>query len=213
MKPTSKQPEQLSGILEQLEDKLKKIEGHNPAKSGTVKNQETNQQAMSGSSGSVSPPTTPRLTSGIKSTEKGALTFDGSKVNGDPHTPPTRKRELKRQTQIKEEVMHRPKKSSDEEKSTPSSTPRSVRFATSDATSPVSNRSAASTPTSTPMTTPMPTPRKAGAKDDSSSDSSGSTKPRSPRTKELRKRISKGFSKAALNIGKLGENYRAKLRL
>jgi hypothetical protein len=43
------------------------------------------------------------------------------------------------------------------------------------------------------------------AKDDSSSGNSGDNKARSPRSKELTKRISKGISKAALNIGKFGE--------
>jgi len=207
MKPTSKQPEQLSKLLDQLEDKLSKIEGKNQSDSLTVKSQTNkNQQATSGSSGSVSAPTTPRLASGTKSKEKNALAFDGSKVNGDPHTPPTKRTKIVRQINIKNEVIRRTKKSSDEEKSSSSTTPRSVRFATSDAITPVSHRSVAPTPASTPMPTPAATPRTVGlAKDDSSSDSSGNVKPRSPRAKELRKKISKGFSKAAINIGKFGE--------
>jgi hypothetical protein len=56
------------------------------------------------------------------------------------------------------------------------------------------------------MPTPAATPRTVAVrKEDSSSDSSGRSKPRSPRAKELRKKISKGFSKAAINIGKFGE--------
>ena len=109
MKPTSKQPEQLSKLLDQLEDKLSKIEGKNLSGSSKVKNQEKNQQATSGSSSSVSVSTTPRLTSGAKSKEKSALAFDGSAVNGDPYTPPTRKRQLLRKIELSEEVMHRPK--------------------------------------------------------------------------------------------------------
>jgi hypothetical protein len=206
MKPTSKQPEQLSKLLDQLEDKLSKIEGKNSSHSRTGKTQEKNQQATSGSSNSGSAPTTPRLASGTKSAEKATLAFDGSKVNGDPHTTPIKRAKLVRQIPIKTEVKQRPKKSSDDEKSNSSTTPRSVRFATSDATTPVSHRSVAPTPTSTPMPTPAATPRTVGlAKDDSSSDSSGNVKPRSPRAKELRKKISKGFSKAAINIGKFGE--------
>ena len=207
MKPTSKQPEQLSKLLDQLEDKLSKIEGKNLSGSSKVKNQEKNQQATSGSSSSVSVSTTPRLTSGAKSKEKAALTFDGSKVNGDLHTTPIKRAKLVRQIPIKAEVMQRPKKSSDGEGSSSSHTPRAVRFATFDTTTPDSRRSAAPTPTSTPMTTPAATPRKAEvAKDDSSSESSENVKSRSPRAKELRKKISKGVSKAALNLGKFGEN-------
>jgi hypothetical protein len=206
MKPTSKQPEQLSKLLDQLEDKLSKIEGKNQSDSRTEKTQEKNQQATSGSSSSVSVSTTPRLTSGAKSKEKSALAFDGSAVNGDPYTPPTRKRQLLRKIELSEEVMHRPKKSSDDEKSSSSNTPRSVRFTDSNTTPPLSHRSAAPTPTSTPMPTPAATPRTVGVpKDYSSSDSSGDGKPGSPRAKELRKKISKGFSKAAINIGKFGE--------
>ena len=202
MKPTSKQPEQLSKLLDQLEDKLSKIEGKNSSDSHTVKTQTNkNQQATTGSSGSVSAPTTPRLTSGTKSTEKGALAFDGSKVNGDPHTPPIKRAKLERKNAIKEKVIQRQIKSSDDDKSSSSTTPRSVRFTTSDTTPPDSHRSAAPTPASTPM----PTPRNAGAKDDSSSDSSGRGKSKSPRARELRKKISKGVSKAALAINKLKE--------
>ena len=206
MKPTSKQPEQLSKLLDQLEHKLSKIEGKKSSNSLTEKTQEKNQQATSGSSNSGSAPTTPRLASGTKSAEKAALTFDGSKVNGDPHTTPIKRAKLVRQIPLKAEVIQRPIKSSDGEGSSSSHTPRAVRFATLDAATPVSHRSAAPTPASTPMPTPAATPRTVGlAKDDSSSDSSGNVKPRSPRAKELRKKISKGFSKAAINIGKLGE--------
>ena len=207
MKPTSKQPDQLSKLLDQLEEKLSKIEGKNQSDSRTEKTQEKNQQAASGSSGSVSVPTTPRLASGTKSTEKAALAFDGSKVNGDPHTTPIKRAKLERKIEIKkEEVIQRPKKSSDGEGSSSSHTPRAVRFATLDAATPVSHRSAAPTPASTPMPTPAATPRTVGlAKDDSSSESSGNVKSRSPRAKELRKKISKGVSKAALNLGKFGE--------
>lgn len=206
MKPTLNQPEHLTRVLNELEDKLSKIEGKKPFDSRVEKPQEKNQQAASGSSSSVSAPTTPRLASGPKSAEKDALAFDGSKVNGDPHTPPIKRAKLTRRVQIKTEVIRRSKKSSDEEKSSSSTTPRSVRFATSYATTPVSNRSAAPTPASTPMPTPAATPRTVGvAKDDSSSDSSGRGRPVSPRAKELRKKISKGFSRAALNISKFGE--------
>lgn len=205
MKPTSKKtmsPEELDLALNAL---VLQIEGKKSSDSRTEKTQgKKNQQAVSGSSSSVSAPTTPRLTSGKKSTEKTELTFDGSKVNGDPHTAPIKRAKLVRKIEIKkEEVIKRPKKSSDEEKSSSSNTPRAVGFATLDAATPVSNRSAAPTPASTPM----PTPRTAGADDVSSSDSSGSVKPRSPRAKELRKKISKGVSKAALNLGKFGEKF------
>ena len=206
MKPTSKKtmtPEELDLALNAL---LLKIEGKNSSDSRTEKTQEKNQKAASGNSGSVSAPTTPRLASGKKSTEKSALAFDGSKVSRDPHTPPTRRTKLERQINIKTEVIHRQKKSSDEEKSSSSTTPRSVGFATSDATTPLSNRSVAPTPTSTPMPTPAATPRTVGvARDDSSSDSSGRSRPVSPKARELRKKISKGFSKAAINLGKFGE--------
>ena len=206
MKPISTQPEQLSKLLDELENKLNEIEGKNLPDSKTVKKQEKNQKATSGSSGSASAATIPRLSSGTKSNEKGAVTFDKSEVHRDPHTPPTKKRQLQRKIEISEEVIHRPKKISDDEKSSSSTTPRSVRFTTSDATTPVSNRSSVPTPTSTPMSTPAATPRtQQVTKDDSSSDSSDRIKPRSPRTKELRKKISKGFSKAAINKGKIGE--------
>ena len=206
MNPTSKQPENLSKLLDQLEDKLSKIEGNNSSDFRTEKTQEKNQQAASGSSSSVSAPTTPRLASGPKSAEKDALAFDGSKVNGDPHTPPIKRAKLTRQVQIKTEVMSSSKKSIDDENSNSSTTPRSVRFATPDTTTPVSNRSAAPTPASTPMPTPVATPRTAVvANDDSSSDNSGRSRPVSPRAKQLRKKISKGLSKAALTLGKLGE--------
>lgn len=206
MNPTSKQPENLSKLLDQLEDKLSKIEGNNSSNSRTEKTQEKNQQAASGSSSSVSAPTTPRLASGPKSAEKDALAFDGSKVSGDPHTPPTKRTKLVRQINIKKEVMRLSKKSIDDDKSSSSTTPRSVRFATPDTITPVSNRSAAPTPASTPMPTPAATPRTAVvANDDSSSDSSGRSRPVSPRAKQLRKKISKGLSKAALTLGKLGE--------
>ena len=158
MNPTSNQPKKLSKLLDELENKLSKIEGRNSSNSRTEKTQEKYQQAKSGSSGSVSAPTTPRLASGKKSTEKSALAFDGSKVSRDPHTPPTRRTKLERKIQTSQEVIHRPKKSSDEEKSSSSTTPRSVGFATSDATTPLSNRSVAPTPTSTPMPTPAATP-------------------------------------------------------
>jgi len=206
MNPTSKQPENLSKLLDQLEDKLSKIEGNNSSDFRTEKTQEKNQQAASGSSSSVSAPTTPRLGSGPKSAEKDALAFDGSKVSGDPHTPPTKRTKLVRQINIKKEVMRSSKKSIDDENSNSSTTPRSVRFATPDTITPVSNRSAAPTPASTPMPTPAATPRTAVvANDDSSSDSSGRSRPVSPRAKQLRKKISKGFSRAALNISKFGE--------
>ena len=206
MKPTSNQPMQLTKLLDELEDKLSKIEGKNSSDSRTEKTQEKNQKAASGSSSLVSVPTTPRLASGTKSLEKDALAFDGSAINGDPHTTPTKRRQLLRKIEINQEVMQRPKKSSDGEGSSSSTTPRAVRFATSDTTTPVSNRSAAPTPTSTPMPTPAATPRtQRVVKDDSSSDSTERSKPKSPRTKELRKKISKGFSKAAINIGKFGE--------
>jgi len=207
MKSITKQPEQLSTLLEQLEEKLSKIEGKKSSDSSTVKTQTNkNQQAKSGSSSSGTAPTTPRLTSGTKSTEKAALAFDGSAVNGKPHTTPTKRPKLVRKIEISEEVMQRRKKSSDDENSNSSTTPRSVRFATSDFNTPVLNRSAAPTPTSTPMPTPAATPRTVGVtKDDSSSDSSGRGRPVSPRAKELRKKISRGLSNAALNIGKLGE--------
>ena len=206
MKPTSNQPMQLTKLLDELEDKLSKIEGKNSSDSRTEKTQEKNQKAASGSSSSVSVPTTPRLASGTKSLEKDALAFDGSAINGDPHTTPTKRRQLLRKIEINQEVIQRPKKSSDGEGSSSSTTPRAVRFATSDTTTPVSNRSAALTPTSTPMPTPAATPRtQRVVKDDSSSDSTERSKPKSPRTKELRKKISKGFSKAAINIGKFGE--------
>ncbi|CAM8666728.1 hypothetical protein MCEMSE6_00474 [Oxalobacteraceae bacterium] len=206
MKPTSNQPMQLTKLLDELEDKLSKIEGKNSSDSRTEKTQEKNQKAASGSSSSVSVPITPRLASGTKSAEKAALTFDGSKVNGDPHTTPIKRAKPVRQINIKTEVIRRSKKSSDEEKSSSSTTPRSVRFTTSDTNTPVSHRSVAPTPTSTPMPTPAATPRTAVvANDDSSSGSSGRGRPVSPRAKELRKKISKGFSKAAINIGKFGE--------
>ena len=204
MKPTSKQPEQLSKLLDQLEHKLSEIEGKNSFDSRTEKTQgKKNQKAASGSSSSVSVPTTPRLASGTKSTEKAALAFDGSKVNGDPHTTPIKRAKLERKIEIKkEEVIQRPKKSSDGEGSSSSHTPRAVRFATLDATTPVSHRSAAPTPTSTPAATP----RTVGlAKDDSSSESSSHSKTKSPRTTQFRKTVSRGASKAALAIGKFGE--------
>ena len=201
MRPTPKKLFTRDSVNEELTAKLLEIEGKNSSNSRTEKTREKNQQATSGSSSSVSAPTTPRLKSGTKSTEKAALAFDGSKVKGDPHTPPLKRAKLERKIQIREEVTHRPKKSIDDDKSSSSTTPRSVRFASSDANTPVSNRSAAPTPTSTPM----PTPRTADAKDESSSDSSGRSRPVSPRAKELRKKISKGFSKAAINIGKFGE--------
>ena len=208
MKPTSNQPMQLTKLLDELEDKLSKIEGKNSSDSRTEKTQEKNQKAASGSSSSVSVPTTPRLASGTKSLEKDALAFDGSAINGDPHTTPTKRRQLLRKIEINQEVIQRPKKSSDGEGSSSSTTPRAVRFATSDTTTPVSNRSAAPTPTSTPMPTPAATPRtQRVVKDDSSSDSTERSKPKSPRTKELRKKISKGVSKAALNLG----TFRGKL--
>jgi len=194
MNPTSNQPKSLTEVLNELEDKLSKIEGRNSSNSRTEKTQEKNQKAASGNSGSVSAPTTPRLASGKKSTEKSALAFDGSKVSRDPHTPPTRRTKLERQINIKTEVIHRQKKSSDEEKSSSSTTPRSVGFATSDATTPLSNRSVAPTPTSTPMPTPAATPRTVGvARDDSSSDSSGRSRPVSPKARELRKKLAKAF--------------------
>ena len=206
MKPTSKQPEQLSKLLDQLEEKLSKIEGKNSSNSRTEKTQEKNQQAVSGSSSSGSTPATPRLASGTKSTEKAALAFDGSKVNGDPHTTPIKRAKPIRQINIKTEVIRRSKKSSDDEKSNSSTTPRLVRFTTSDTNTPVSHRSAAPTPASTPMLTPAATPRKAEvAKDYSSSDSSERSNTKSPRTTKFRKTISKGVSKAAINIGKFGE--------
>jgi hypothetical protein len=206
MNPTSKQPENLSKLLDQLEDKLSKIEGNNSSDFRTEKTQEKNQQAASGSSSSVSAPTTPRLASGPKSAEKDALAFDGSKVNRDPHTTPIKRAKLVRQINIKKEEMRLSKKSIDDDKSSSSTTPRSVRFASSDANTSVSNRSAAPTPASTPMPTPVATPRTAEvANDDSSSDSSGRSRPVSPRAKQLRKKISKGFSRAALNISKFGE--------
>ena len=196
-------PEELDLALNAL---LLKIEGKNSSDSRTEKIQEKNQQAASGSSGSVSAPTTPRLASGTKTTEKDALAFDGSKVNGDPHTTPIKRAKPVRQINIKTEVMRRPKKSSDEEQSSSSTTPRSVRFATSDSTTSVSNRSAAPTPTSTPMPTPAATPRTAAVrKEDSSSESSSQSKNKSPRTTQFRKTVSKGFSRAALNISKFGE--------
>jgi|GEM_PF-2075728 len=206
MKPISKKtmtPEELDLALNAL---LLKIEGKNSSDSRTEKTQEKNQQAASGSSGSVSAPTTPRLASGTKTTEKDALAFDGSKVNGDPHTTPIKRAKPVRQINIKTEVMRRPKKSSDEEQSSSSTTPRSVRFATSDSTTSVSNRSAAPTPTSTPMPIPAATPRTAAVrKEDSSSESSSQSKNKSPRTTQFRKTVSKGFSRAALNISKFGE--------
>jgi hypothetical protein len=204
MNPTSKKtmtPEELDLALNAF---LLKIEGENSSDSRTEKTQEKNRQAKSGSSGSVSTPATPRLTSGTKSPEKAALAFDGSKVNGDPHTPPIKRAKLERKNAIKEKVIQRQIKSSDGEGSSSSTTPRSVRFTTSDATTPVSKRSAAHT--QTPMPTPVATPRTAGvAKDDSSSGSSGRGGPSSPRPKELVKKISKGVSKAALTISKLKE--------
>lgn len=206
MRPTPKKLFTRDSVNEELTAKLLEIEGKNSSNSRTEKTREKNQQAKSGSSGSVSAPTTPRLKSGTKSTEKDTLAFDRSKVKGDPHTPPLKRAQLERKIQIREEVTHRPKKSIDDENSNSSTTPRSVRFATPDTTTPVSNRSAAPTPTSTPMPTPVATPRTAGvAKDDSSSGSSGRGGPSSPRPKELVKKISKGFSKAAINIGKFGE--------
>jgi hypothetical protein len=105
MKPTSKKtmtPEELDLALNAL---LLKIEGKNSSDSRTEKTQEKNQKAASGNSGSVSAPTTPRLASGKKSTEKSALAFDGSKVNGDPHTPPTKRTKIVRQINIKNEVI------------------------------------------------------------------------------------------------------------
>ena len=123
MKPTSKQPEQLSKLLDELEDKLSKIEGENSSNSRTGKTQEKNQQAKSGSSSSGSTPATPSVTSGTKSTEKAALAFDGSKVNGDPHTPPIKRAKLVRQVPIKADVMQRPIKSIDDENSNSSTTP------------------------------------------------------------------------------------------
>jgi hypothetical protein len=205
MKPTFDQPKKLTDILGELEAKLKQIEGKKSSDSSTEKTQEKNQKATSASSGPPSGATTPRLASGTKSAEKGALPFDRSTIKGDPHTPPTKRTKLVRKIKInKEEVIHRPKKSSDDEKSSTSNTPRSVRFATSDATTPVSYRSAAPTPTSTPIPTPAVTPRtQQVGKNDSSDDSSDRIKPKSPRTKELGKKISKGFSKAAINIGKI----------
>jgi len=207
MKPTSKKTMTADELDEAIYAKLLQIEGKNPSDSRTVKTRAKNQQAASGSSSSGSAPTTPRLTSGTKSTEKAALAFDGSKVNRDPHTTPIKRAKLVRKIEIKkEEVIHRTKKTSDEEKSSSSTTPRSVRFATSDTTTPVSHRSVAPTPTSTPMPTPAATPRTVGvARDDSSSDSSGRSRPVSPKARELRKKISKGFSKAAINLGKFGE--------
>jgi len=201
MNPTSKKtmtPEELDLALNAF---LLKIEGENSSDSRTEKTQEKNRQAKSGSSSSGSTPATPRLTSGTKSAEKAALAFDGSKVKGDPHTPPIKRAKLERKNAIKEKVIQRQIKSSDDDKSSSSTTPRSVRFTTSDTTPPDSHRSAAPTPASTPM----PTPRNAGAKDDSSSDSSGRGKSKSPRARELRKKISKGVSKAALTINKLKE--------
>lgn len=207
MKPTFDQPKKLTDILGELEAKLKQIEGKKSSDSSTEKTQEKNQKATSASSGPPSGATTPRLASGTKSAEKGAIPFDRSTIKGDPHTPPTKRTKLVRKIKInKEEVIHRPKKSSDDEKSSTSNTPRSVRFSTSDATTPVSYRSAAPTPTSTPIPTPAVTPRtQQVGKDDSLDDSSDRIKPKSPRTKELRKKINKGFSKAAINIGKFGE--------
>ena len=206
MKPTSTQAEQLPKLLDQLEDKLSKIEGKNSSNSRTGKTQEKNQQATSGSSSSVSAPTTPRLASGTKSTEKAAVAFDGSKVNGDPHTPPIKRAKLERKIEIKkEEVIQRPKKSSDDEKSNSSTTPRLVRFAASSDATPDSKRSPAPTPTSTPMPTPAATPRAAVvANDDSSSGSSERSNTKSPRATQLRKKINRGLSNAALTLGKIG---------
>ena len=107
MKPTSNQPMQLTKLLDELEDKLSKIEGKNSSDSRTEKTQEKNQKAASGSSSSVSVPTTPRLASGTKSLEKDALAFDGSAINGDPHTTPTKRRQLLRKIEINQEVMQR----------------------------------------------------------------------------------------------------------
>ena len=208
MKPTSKKtmsPEELDLALNAL---VLQIEGKKSSDSRTEKTQEKNQQATSGSSSSVSAPTTPRLTSGKKSTEKTELTFDGSKVNGNPHTTPITRAKLERKNAIKEKVIQRQIKSSDGEGSSSSTTPRSVNFTDSNTPPPLSHRSAAPTPTSTPMPTPAATPRKeVVAKDVSSSDSSGSVNPTSPRTTKFRKTISKGVSKAALNLGK----FRGKL--
>ena len=206
MNPTSKKPMTSAELYEAVNAKLLKIEGKNQSDSSTEKTQEKKQKTTTKSSHSESAPTTPRLKSGTKSTEKDEVAFDGSKVSGDPNTPPIKRAKLVRQIPIKEAVIQRSKKSSDNENSSSSTTPRSVRFATSDYTTPVSHRSVAPTPTSTPMPTPAATPRTEGvAKDDSSSESSGNVKSRSPRAKELRKKISKGVSKAALNLGKLGE--------
>ena len=198
MKPISNQSEQLTSVLAELEDILKKIEGGNSTDSSKVKRysaQSLKHRREDSNSGSGS--TTPRLVQSSKKKEDIKPTSDGSVINGDPHTPPVRKRQLERTPRTKEEQIQRVKKENTEENSSASTTPRSVRFATSDtpASTPVSNRSTATTPQNTPR----------AMKDDSPEDSSGSSKPKTPRAKELRKRISKSFSKAGLNIGKLGE--------
>jgi hypothetical protein len=213
---TPKLPSNRNQVNKEIDATILKIEGKNSSNSRTEKNQgKKNQTSASANSGSVSAPTTPRLVSGTKSKEKAALAFDGTAVDGKPHTTPTRRPKLVRQIEINkqnEAVIKRQKTLSDDEKSSASTTPRSVRFSASSDATPVSNRSAAPTPTSTPMPTPATTPRTAVvAKDDSSSGNSGDNKARSPRSKELTKRISKGFSKAALNIGKFGEKLSSQI--
>ena len=205
MKPISNQSENLTNLLAELEDKIKQAQGENSTNSSRVKRhsaQSMKHRREDSNSGSGS--TTPRLVQSSKKKEDTKPTSDGSVINGDPHTPPVRKRQFERTSRIKEEQIQRVKKENTEENSSASTTPRSVRFATSDTpdSTPVSNRSAATTPRATPRAT----------KDDSSEDSSGSSKPKTPRTKELRKRISKGFSKAGLNIGKLGEKISSAVR-
>jgi hypothetical protein len=191
MKPTSNNPPALAKLLTELEAKLIKIEGQSSHNS-TDENTQASSENTSDS---------PRLVQAQKSTLNKPVAVDVSAVPIDTHTPPLTRRVLAKSPRIQEKQVRRSKKSTDEDKSSSSTTPRSVRFETPGATTPVSIRSAAPTPTSTPM----PTPRNAGAKDDSSSDSSGRGRPVSPRAKELRKKISKGFSKAAINLGKFGE--------
>jgi hypothetical protein len=198
MKPIANQSKHLTDVLTQLEDKLKQIEGGSSTNSSSVKTySDPSLKHRREDSNSGSGATTPRLVQPSNKKEDIKPTSDGAVINGDPHTPPQRRRQLERTPHIKEEQIKRVKKENIEENSSASTTPRSVRFVTSDTpvSTPVSNRSAATTPHATPR----------AMKDDSPEDSSGNSKPKTPRTKELRKRISKSFSKAGLNIGKLGE--------
>ncbi len=190
MKPTSKNTPTLEQVLAELEGKLKEIEGQDSNKSDNSTEQNS--------------PQTPRLKQISKSKTTAPIFSESpAKYIEGTHTSPLSKRSLEKKIPLKDEKIQREKKSSSEEKSSSSTTPQSIRLSVPGIPTPLSSRSSVPSPTTTPLSTPTATPRDANA--NFSGDSSDSAQPRSPRTKELRKKISKSFSRAALNISKLGD--------